>query len=169
MKFIEYLVPQKYKQSGCITTGYEIILRATKFTDIDFEKFQDEFDFDKNRNPSEPSMNNFQTISSKITNKYPKVQFEIKTFSNGKLKIDFLKTYFKTSNLPILCSVSNKVLGSSGGYHIMPILDIKEDTIVFFYFMKCNNQIETKSILIHELISAHDCYDGGKDISYLKQ
>ena len=42
----KYAVPQRRQLSGCIPTGYEMLLRAAEVPDIDFDTFQDEFDLD---------------------------------------------------------------------------------------------------------------------------
>lgn len=43
-----FAVHQRRSRSGCIPTGYEMILRAAAADGVDFAKFQDDFDLDIN-------------------------------------------------------------------------------------------------------------------------
>jgi hypothetical protein len=45
------IVKQKRRETGCIPTGYEMILRAAGINHVTFDTFQDEFDLDKNLKP----------------------------------------------------------------------------------------------------------------------
>jgi hypothetical protein len=55
----KYAVPQRYPLTGCIPTGYEIILRARGIDGIDYTTFQERFDLDKDLPEGAPQGNNF--------------------------------------------------------------------------------------------------------------
>ena len=62
----QHVVKQKRNQTGCIPTGYEVVLRASGYKGVNFETFQDEFDLDKNLKPGEQPQNNFETVAEAI-------------------------------------------------------------------------------------------------------
>ena len=45
----KYAVHQRKPDTGCIPTGYEMLLRAAGIAGIDFQTFQEEFDLDLRR------------------------------------------------------------------------------------------------------------------------
>jgi len=46
----KYVISQRRPRTGCIPTGYEILIRAAGIPGIDMNTFQDDFDLDKNKN-----------------------------------------------------------------------------------------------------------------------
>ncbi len=71
----KFAVVQRRPNSGCIPTGYEMLLRAAKTENIDYETFQDDFDLDEDRYRSEHPQNDFESVAKVVNEKYPHVNF----------------------------------------------------------------------------------------------
>ena len=163
-----YIVPQRRPFSGCVPTGFEIILRAAKIEGIDFSTFQDDFDLDKNNIPgTQQPRNNFFSVAAEIKLKYPFVDIGIKVFQKGE-GVDKLKFIEKniSEQRPILISLALKPFGYDG-WHIMIVVDSNSDELVLLNKVSINGVIEPCNINKHELVRIHENYDGGNDVAYL--
>jgi hypothetical protein len=101
----KHAVHQKRRDSGCIPTGFEMILRAAGRTDIDFETFQDDFDLDKDRKPTDAPKNSFGSVAAEIEKVHEDVHFRMKVFpkGQGEAKVRFIEKHVQTKR-PILVS-----------------------------------------------------------------
>ena len=79
-----YAVTQRRGMTGCIPTGYEIILRAAGAQGIDFDSFQDDFDLEKDLPPDAPRVNHFGSVANAVKAKYPSVVFSHRSFAKGE-------------------------------------------------------------------------------------
>jgi hypothetical protein len=79
-----FAVRQRRPATGCIPTGYEMLVRAAGLKDIDLTSFQDEFDLDKNPRPGDLPKNNFESVASAVQAKYPHVRFRRQAFGPGQ-------------------------------------------------------------------------------------
>src|SRR6266508_615373 len=116
-----YAVSQRNRLTGCIPTGYEILLRAAHARGIDFNTFQEDFDVESKR----LGENNFKTVAEAIQIRYPQASIEVAVFSSGAEKLRFLEEQLSQKR-PVIVSIA---LGPSGGWHIMPVVDADSDTL----------------------------------------
>jgi hypothetical protein len=79
----KFAVPQRRQVTGCIPTGYEMILRAAGAAGIDLAQFQDDFDLDKDLVPPQAPRNNFKSVAAAVAARYPAVVFEVVEFGPG--------------------------------------------------------------------------------------
>jgi hypothetical protein len=166
----EFAVPQKRPGSGCIPTGYEFILRAAGAKGIDWSRFQDEFDLDRERRGTEPSRNNFKAVASAVAARYPHVSFQVAEFASGRgcEKLQFIEQHVSRRE-PILISLALAPFGQDGCWHIMPVVDMDESGLVLLHSMQPNGQPNTMQLAKAELVRIHDEFDGGNDVAYLER
>jgi hypothetical protein len=164
----QYAIPQKRLRTGCIATGYEMILRASKIQGIDFDSFQDEFDLDKELQAGVSPRNNFDSVAMSIYQKYPNIIFTCRSFAAGQgcQKLQFLEDYFKENNI-ILVSIAQEPFGNIG-WHIMPLVNIIDDKLIFLKVMLMNGHKEMFELKKNQLIEIHNNYEGGKEVAYLR-
>ncbi|MBI4990664.1 hypothetical protein HZB96_01055 [Candidatus Gottesmanbacteria bacterium] len=164
----QYAVSQKRPNSGCIPTGYEILLRAANVLYVDYATFQDEFDFDKNLKPGENPTNNFQSVADAISKKYPKIKFKIEPFSSGQDKLKRIEELLAQKRF-VLISLSMTPFPFGGqGWHIMPIVDIVNDVLILLIGVDSTGKKTLMKISKQEFVKVHDKYPGGNDIAYLE-
>jgi len=165
----KFAVPQKRPGSGCIPTGYEIILRAAGAKGIDWSTFQDEFDLDREQRDWEPSRNNFKTVASAVAARYPHVSFQVVEFATGRghEKLQFIEQHVSRRE-PLLISLALSPFGQ-GGWHIMPVVDMDESGLVLLHSMQPGGQIRIMKLPKAELVRIHDEFDGGNDVAYLEK
>jgi len=166
-----YFVPQKRPDSGCIPWGYEIILRAANVPGINFQTFQDDFDFDKYHQHGESGMNNFDTVSKAIMKRYPHVVLGTKIFSRGQGedKLQFVEKYI--GEIPrILVSICPEPDLNPKAFHIMPVLSSTNDSLVLLYSVKKANdawQLDMLHMSKAEFVHKHDVGTDGCDVAFL--
>jgi len=162
-----YAVPQRRPGSGCIPTGYEILLRAAKITDIDYDTFQDDFDLDKDRGPDDPPQNNFVSVANAIKLRYPTVQFQRVVFppGHGVDKLRFIEEHIAVQQ-PVLISLSLLPFGQRG-WHIMPVVDSTQNEFTLLEHMDADGRKFLMNLSKSQLVRIHDDYEGGDDVAYL--
>ncbi len=164
----KFAVHQRRPQTGCIPTGYEMILRAAKVKQVDFATFQDDFDLDKQLGKGQTApRNNFVSVAEAIRKKHPNIVFEQQVFETGADKIAFIDKQLKTRK-PLLVSVAVVQDGQLRGWHIMPIVDAKSSRYCLLQFVEANGEARIQWISKQQLADLHDQYEGGKDVAYLK-
>jgi hypothetical protein len=163
----KYVIKQKRPTSGCVSWGYEIILHAADVKCVDFQTFQDDFDFDKDRRPGQEPVNNFRSVGEAIKKKYPQVIFKIMEFSQGKGndKLKIVEQQIERQH-PILISLALEAFGQKG-YHIMPVVDATDDSLVLLHSLDKKNEPVTCEIPKSEFVRIHDKYSGGNDVAFL--
>ncbi len=67
---------------------------------------------------------------------------------------------------PVLISLSLAAFGLRG-WHIMPLVDITDESLVLLNRVEANGKKITKNITKAELIRIHNEYEGGDDVAYL--
>jgi hypothetical protein len=164
----KYAVPQKRPGSGCIPTGYEIILRASGVKDVDFSTFQDDFDLDKDRQPHQEYQNNFESVAKAIKSKYPQVKLKKLDFAKGEgaLKLKAIEEMISNKK-PILISLALTPPGQRG-WHIMPVVDSTDDELTLLYGTLQNGSFQVMNMKKTDLVAIHEQYDGGNDIAFLE-
>src|SRR5271157_3321022 len=117
-----FAVRQRRQKTGCIPAGYEMILRAAAAEGIDFERFQDDFDLEKDLPDDAPRVNHFHTVAQAVRARYPHIDFRHRGFekNDGKGKLTFVEAQLAASR-PVLVSISNVIFGETG-WHIMPVV-----------------------------------------------
>lgn len=162
----QYAVPQRRQVTGCIPTGYEMMLRAADVTYVDYSSFQNEFDLDKDLKHGEMPKNNFVSVADSIQKKYPDIIFKREEFTEGRHKMNRIYELILKEQ-PVLISLAIVVQTTLVGYHIMPIVDIEGDELILLWHKDFNNQIDIMKITEQKVIDIHDNYPGGNDIAYL--
>ena len=165
----KHAVHQRRPRSGCIPTGYEMLLRSARVKQVDFDTFQDDFDLDKElgHGQTEPR-NNFVSMAEAVHKKYPHIQFEQRAFDTGSEKLDFIEQQLK-SRQPLLISLAMVANGQLRGWHIMPIVDADATRYRLLEYVDASGKKKTRWIDKKELARLHDQYPGGKDVAYLKR
>ena len=165
----QHAVKQKRNQTGCIPTGYEIILRAASCKGVNFETFQDEFDLDKDLKPGERPRNNFETVAEAIRAKYPGIHFKHIRFAKGEGQKKFEAVESMISKkLPVLISLALAPFGGRG-WHIMPVVDSTVDTLTLLWVVDENGVPQTKIIPKKDFVIVHESCEGGDDIAFLER
>jgi hypothetical protein len=162
----KFAVHQKKPKSGCIPTGYEMLLRAAKVETINFDTFQDEFDLDKDRKPEEIPKNDFESVANEIRKKYPAIIFKRIIFVNGEEKLRFIEDCLSKHQL-VLFSLSLVPFGHPG-WHIMPIVDADEEYLFLLNWVDEDGKPDVKRIRKFDLVYIHDNFPGGNDVAYLE-
>jgi hypothetical protein len=164
----QFAVHQRRTATGCIATGYEMLLRAAKVGGINYDSFQDDFDLDINlgRGQTQPK-NNFVSVAQAVKQKYPLIQFEQQSFTTGAEKNLFIDRCLAEQN-PVLVSVTQVQGGQPVGWHVMPIVDMKLGSYLLLRVVQANGKPVTQWIDKSQLARIHDQYDGGKEVAFLK-
>lgn len=164
----KYAVDQRRPHSGCIPTGYEMILRSVGAKNVDFPSFQDDFDLDKDLKPGDRPKNNFESVAASVRSKYPAVRFCRVGFDQGKGtdKLAFVEKRL-ASGQPVLVSIANEPCGGKG-WHIMPVVDATDDDLILLKMVDSSGTPETCTLPKDEFVRIHDKYDGGDDVAYLE-
>lgn len=162
----KYAVRQKRPESGCIPTGYEMLLRAAEVETINFDNFQDEFDLDKDRKPGEMPKNDFVSVANVIHIKYPSVIINIRTFTSGEEKLKFIEECLSNHRL-VLISLSLIPFGHKG-WHIMPVVDADQENLLLLNGIDESGKPDLKSIRKIDIVVIHNVYPGGNDVAYLE-
>lgn len=159
----KYIVGQKRMKTGCIPTGYEILLRAANTQGIDWTTFQDEFDLDKNGGKL---LNNFMSVADAVKDRYPSIHFKREVFPQGDgcKKLARIEEFIQQQR-PVLVSLAQT---PKGGWHIMLVVDSDFDSLTLVHHMdRDTHQIYIQKISKKEFVFKHDTYPGGDDIAYL--
>jgi hypothetical protein len=152
-------VVQRDQILGCIPTGYEWMLRVVDLPEIDFERFQDEF----NLQAIGIDENNFDSIAQAVQTKYPAVKIAHKDFQNGIEKGEFIK-WLVEKGIPCLLSLA---LRPNGGWHIMPIIYIDDRVLRTIWSVEANGKVNLCEFTTDDIINRHTNWAGGKDVAWL--
>lgn len=162
----DFAVHQRRRLSGCIPTGYEMILRAAGADGIDFSTFQDEFDHDIHLgNGQKEPRNDFGSVAASVKNRYPWVDFEQRSFASGAEKVAFIDTMLAEKK-PVLISLAMKPFGGRG-WHIMPVVDATADQYLLLKIVEADGTPNTQWIDKAVVSTVHDNFDGGREVAYL--
>jgi hypothetical protein len=169
----QYIVKQKRPATGCIPTGYEVILRAANCKGVNFETFQDEFDLDKDLNPEEQPRNNFDSVAQAVQAKYPDVRLKHLGFSKdeGQKKLALVEQLIQ-QRLPVLLSLSRALLSPPYGgrhCHIMPVVDASDDSLTLLWSVGENNAPHTVTLTKSDFVAIHEKCRGGDDVAFLEK
>lgn len=161
----QFAVHQKRLETGCIPTGYEMLLRASGATDIDFTTFQDDFDLDQHGGGS--PANHFVSVGEAIKKKYPKVEYVCLPFAKGKGNEKLDKVEEKIVNQqPVLISLAE---APDGGWHIMPVVDSTSDSLILLRYVEKGGKFHIQTISKAEFVMRHDHWQGGEEIAYISK
>ena len=165
----KYAVKQKRNETGCIPTGYEMILRAADCKNVNFETFQDEFDLDKNLRLGERPQNNFESVADAVKTKYPDIQFKHIGFEKGEgqKKLAAVEKMI-SQKLPVLISLALAPFGGRG-WHIMPVVDSNEGSLTLLWVVDDKLGPQTKTITKTDFVRVHESCEGGNDIAFLER
>lgn len=166
----EFVVTQRHPQTGCISAGYETLLRAAGVSDVDFATFQDDFDLDKDLKAGEPPRNNFNSVSEAVSQKYPHIQFRRIIFPKGEghKKLEFIENSISRKRL-VLISLNMLPITNQSGWHIMPVVDMDDEHLFLVYAVQSNGEIKLLKLPKQEIVRIHEQFDGGDDVAYLGQ
>jgi len=164
----KFVVHQRRSRTGCIPTGYEMLLRAAGITSVNYARFQDDFDLDVNLGRARTvPRNNFISVAAAVRLKYPFLHFEQKSFAKGKDKVAFIDDCLSRQR-PILLSLTQLRSGRPSGWHIMPIVDARPEACLLLRFVRKDGTPVTEWINKSTIAEIHDKYEGGKEIAFLK-
>jgi hypothetical protein len=165
----KYVVPQRNIMTGCIPTGYEVLLRAAGVEGVDYSTFQEDFDLDLGlgRGQTEPR-NNFRSVMEAIGRRYPHIRFEEQSFESGASKIAFIDEMISKKR-PVLVSITSVAQGIPRGWHIMPIVDATSDSYLLLVIVEPDGTPRTQWMPKKQVEHIHDNYEGGKEIAYLAE
>jgi len=160
----KFAVKQKRDATGCIPTGFEILLRAAGAGGICFDTFQDDFDLDQDGGTPR---NHFVSVADEVKKKYPNVAFTCKAFEKGKgdAKLEFVEKMISNQR-PVVVSIAQR---PEGGWHIMPVVDSNSDTLVLLHHVDDNGTPQVETIAKTEFIDRHNNWKGGEEICYLER
>ena len=113
------------------------------------------------------SKNNFVSVAQAVNQKYPRVQFEQKSFITGAEKIAFIDLC-QADQKPVLVSVTQLRGGQPVGWHIMPVVDIKTGSYLLLRIVQADGTPITQWIEKSEIARIHDQYEGGKEVAFLQ-
>lgn len=162
----DYAVHQRRSLSGCIPTGYEMILRAAGAEGVDFSAFQDEFDLevDLGKGQTDPR-NDFGSVATLVNQRYPWVVFEQRSFPSGSEKVAFVDSML-AERKPVLISLAMTPFGGRG-WHIMPIVDADADKYLLLKVIEADGTPRTEWIEKSVVVMVHDRFKGGKEVAFL--
>lgn len=163
----DYAVHQKRSETGCVPTGYEVILRAGKVSGIDYESFQDEFDLEWRIGAAS---NDFRSVASAIEAKYQFVKFGHESFGpgDGDKKLARIEQMV-VAQKPVLVSLPVDINGATA-FHVVLVVDATVRELTVFFSKDEQGRIEMEQVTKHYLVAAHDDYakwGKGNDIAYL--
>lgn len=166
----KFVIPQRRPLSGCIPTGYEMLLRAAGIPGIDFTTFQDDFDLDKDLKPGDTPRNNFDSVGGAINQKYPHVRFKRVVFSKGEgdKKLQFVKNSISNHRL-VLVSLNSLPIFNKAVWHIMPVVDVDDVNLYLLYVVQDNGGIQIMTLPKKEFVRIHEEFDGGDDVAYFEE
>lgn len=145
-----WVVDQQNAKTGCIPTGYEMLIRAAGIDGIEFAAFQTDFD--------RGTSNNFDNVASKIMERYPQVPIRVeRDFSDGADKVARIFELMEADSQPILLSCP-----TGQGYHIMAIAEVRAGAVRILDGLGNDRWVADT-----EIIDWHDNNDGGKELAYL--
>jgi len=158
----KFAVHQRRDGTGCIPTGYEMLLRAAGAEGIDFTTFQDDFDLDQHGGPPK---NHFVSVGAAVKKKYSNVEFTCDSFPKGKGAEKLVKVEDMLRNKkPVLISLT---LSPAGGWHIMPVVDADEDSLTLLHHVDKAGVAHTIFVKKSEFVARHDKWPGGVEVAYL--
>lgn len=168
----QFAVRQKRPQTGCIPWSFEILLRAGGVKGIDFETFQDDFDFDKDLpldtlEKNENRKNCFESVATAIEKRYPSLKIVRRAFGDdeedAKEKISFLESR-AAHGLPVIVSLKR----FPEGCHVMPMVDIYDSYFMFLHRVDYFGVIFTCHVEKAIMEKLHyEYHPDGSDIAYL--
>ena len=158
----DFVVQQRNPQSGCIPSGYEMLLRAGNVAGIGFESFQEDFDLGIERN-------DFGSVAHAIMEGYPDVHLAHKPFDrgDGKRKLEFIEE-FSNRGQPVLMSLYLMPFFGANACHIMLVVNSDEQNITLLHRLDENNVAHFLTLPKSELVRIHDQYDYGNDVAFLE-
>ena len=163
-----YVVRQRRPLSGCIPTGYEMLLRAADFEGIDLDSFQDDFDLDQRIAEGVAPRNNFDSVADAVRARYPHLIFKNISFSTGAEKLAFVEGQIAAKRLPILVSIYMAAIFSGGlGWHIMPLVEASADELTLLHSVLPDGRGAVLRVPKSEFVRIHDQFPGGKEIAWL--
>lgn len=160
----KYAVKQKREATGCIPTGFEILLRASGAEGICFDTFQDDFDLDQHGGTPR---NHFVSVADEVKKKYPNVAFTCKAFEKGEghAKLECVENMIANQK-PVLVSIAQR---PEGGWHIMPVVDSDCDNLVLLHHIDNRGIPHVETIAKTDFIQRHNKWKGGEEICYLEK
>lgn len=165
--WLSFAVPQRRQRTGCIPTGYEMLLRHASVGGVDFSTFQDDFDLDINLgNGQAEARNDFGSVAAAVKKRYPWVTFDQRAFATGAEKVAFIDGMLAAKQ-PVLISLALKPRNRVGGWHIMPIVDATTDQYLLLWIVDPNGTAHTEWIDKSTMAAVHDQFEGGKEVAFL--
>jgi predicted metal-dependent HD superfamily phosphohydrolase len=163
-----FAVRQRRPLSGCIPTGYEMLLRAANVQDVDLDSFQDEFDLDQDVAIGVAPRNNFESVADAVRAKYPHLIFKSVSFATGAAKLAFIEELIAAQQLPVLVSLfMAAVFEDSTGWHIMPVVEASDDELTLLHSVLPDGRCRVLRVPKSDLVRIHDEFPGGKEVAYL--
>lgn len=169
----QHIVKQRRPATGCIPTGYEVILRAANWKGVNLDTFQDDFDLDKDLKPGQQPLNNFDSVAQAVKAKYPDVRFRHVGFQKGEghKKLVLVEDMIR-QRLPVLVSLARALLNppyGGGGWHIMPVVDASDDTLTLLWCVNDDNTPHPIIVRKTDFVTIHERCSGGDDIAFLER
>jgi hypothetical protein len=158
----QYAIPQRRIHTGCIPTGYEMILRAAGVKGINYNTFQDDFDLEARG----ISTNSFGSVAKAVKDRYDHVNFKDKRFDKGIEKLRFIEDRIKRKQ-PILVSVVLLPFTGKKKCHIAPVVNATVDELILLWTMRADRSKEIRKLCKSLLVRIHDKYEKGRDVAYL--
>jgi len=135
------LVCQRRPKTGCVTTGFEYLIRYANIcnpsfiqdNNVDLEHFQDQFDFDYNKKNNEPMENNFTRIADAVKSEL-NIDIEHKKFDSGHDKVKCLEQ-FMGQGVPCIMSFQYQ-----WGKHIVPVIAVDDKCVKVILYVQEDQQ-----------------------------
>jgi len=150
------LIVLKDKRFGCIPWSFEWVIRYQNFQNVDFKRFQCDFNFYES--------NGYGLVAQKVKERYPQIDIKTQGFEHGSDKVNFIKQKIE-KDIPCVMALIDP---QSGNFHSVPIVEIDDIR------MKVIWDADTYGYQICELpiqmvIRAHDAQANGRDIAWLEK
>jgi hypothetical protein len=157
---------QKHKETGCIPTIYETMLRIAGVTGVDFDTFQEDFDLDL------PGLgekkNNFVSVADAVKAKYPEVEFAQEAFTTGTEKLARLDELLEDGKVVAIALHLGPFKGINT-CHSMPVVGWDEHDLIMLNGFFDDGDTDEWIISRADVIKTHDNAPGGKELAYLNK
>ena len=156
--YYDVLVIQRQLKTGCIPSGIEWMLKYLNIVNINYDNFQEKYDLLLQGKGD----NHFGSIPPLVMKDYSNVILISRQFQYGEEKIEFIRNLI-SRRIPVLISVA---LSPSGGWHIVPVVEIDDVKISLLSMVGDTIQKQIKKLQLSDVENRHNNWRGGQDILY---
>ena len=98
----QHVIQQKNPETGCIPWCFAMLLKKAG-QNLDWDDFQDQYDFDKGKKLGEEQLtNHFSTVAEAVNRDHPPFQFQHREFATGTEKVAFIEQCIADAKTPVV-------------------------------------------------------------------